>query len=66
MRGRKPIPTALHLLRGTFRPDRHGDRATAEAAFMPSRQPAPPSPWDKLKLPGMTRRDDDEPPPDPS
>lgn len=29
MRGRRPIPTALHLARGTFRKSRHGDRIDA-------------------------------------
>ena len=59
MRGRKPIPTALHLLRGTFRVDRHGDRAEAERKFLPTRRPTPPNPWDDLlKLPEV-RRDDD-------
>jgi hypothetical protein len=29
MRGRRPIPTALHLMRGTFRWDRHGTRIDA-------------------------------------
>jgi hypothetical protein len=29
MRGRRPIPTALHLMRGTFRWDRHGSRIDA-------------------------------------
>lgn len=29
MRGRKPKPTELHLLEGTFRPDRHGARPVA-------------------------------------
>jgi hypothetical protein len=40
MRGRKPIPTALHLLRGSFRWDRHGSRIDA-----PPRQ-RPPAPDD--------------------
>jgi len=29
MRGRRPIPIAIHLARGTFRRDRHGDRIDA-------------------------------------
>jgi hypothetical protein len=29
MRGRRPKPTALHLLPGTFRKDRHGSRIDA-------------------------------------
>jgi hypothetical protein len=28
-RGRRPIPTAIHLARGTFRKSRHGDRIDA-------------------------------------
>ena len=60
MRGRKPKPTALHLLHGTFRPARHGDRAEAEAKFLPTRRP---SPWDALKLPDVRRDDDDPTPP---
>jgi hypothetical protein len=32
MRGRKPKPTALHILHGTFRRHRHGNRIDAPAA----------------------------------
>lgn len=31
MRGRKPTPTSLHDLRGTYRPNRHGKRHEPEA-----------------------------------
>ena len=37
--GRKPKPLASHVLSGTFRPDRHGDKATTAAAVLP--MPAP-------------------------
>jgi phage terminase small subunit len=30
MRGRKPVPTAIHRLRGTFNPTRHGRRGAGE------------------------------------
>jgi hypothetical protein len=44
--GRKPLSAAAHLLRGTFRPDRHGPRpvtAGATALQAPACVPAVPS-----------------------
>jgi hypothetical protein len=44
MRGRRPIPTAIHLLKGSFRWDRHGRRIDAPPrdgrTALLSRQPA--------------------------
>ena len=42
MRGRKPLPTALHILQGTYRADRHG--GTPEIAV---EIPKPPRDLDK-------------------
>jgi hypothetical protein len=35
-------PTLMHLLEGTFRPSRHGDRAEALRRFWPKGEPLPP------------------------
>jgi hypothetical protein len=32
MRGRRPLPTAVLIAKGTFRRDRHGDRIDASTA----------------------------------
>ena len=36
-------PTLMHLLEGTFRPCRHGDRAEALRRFWPAGEPLPPA-----------------------
>jgi hypothetical protein len=54
--GRKPLPVALHLARGTFRPDRHGARlAAAQAAPLTAPAvlgPIPPKMLEGLGEPG--------------
>ena len=46
MRGRKPIPTHLHILRGTWRADRHGPKPAPpveeDTSTPPPREPAEP------------------------
>jgi hypothetical protein len=53
MRGRKPKPTALHILHGTWRRDRHGPKP---APIEPDAAVAPPSePVERLELQAATR-----------
>ena len=40
-RGRPPLPVSLHILNGTFRPDRHGPRPDKVAHGQEVRVPAP-------------------------
>ena len=42
MRGRKPIPTDLHRLRGTLNPTRHGKGRTGEPEAVADLPPEPP------------------------
>ncbi len=42
MRGRKPIPTDLHKLRGTLNPTRHGKGRTGEPQALGALLPEPP------------------------
>src|SRR4051812_1859958 len=37
--GRRPLPIAEHLLRGTFRPDRHGPRPLTSGSTAPALPP---------------------------
>jgi len=41
--GRKPLPVALHLARGTYRADRHGPRPMAAVVGATALQPAVPA-----------------------
>lgn len=46
--GRKALPLAVHLARGTYRPDRHGPREAATAIPFPTSAPLPEIPADLL------------------
>jgi phage terminase small subunit len=50
MRGRSRKPTLLHLVEGTYREDRHGDRSTFDAMWPGEPEPPPGLSPDQLAI----------------